>query len=156
MLQPAAWAHSSSPLYHLARVLSASNNISEVLALSHCINSGPRKSQISTRCRTLLLRRFNGFLCYQKQLPSETNALPTIHIVSPTVRACSCTIVTQIRPVPHDPGLSTPFYDATLHIHISLPIPHGLCSSLCSVQQTGYDQSPLVAHGRPPLFSVPR
>src|SRR4051794_33454620 len=59
MLQPAAWAHSSSPLYHLARVLSASNNTSEVLALSHCINTGPRKSQNSTRCRALLLWCFN-------------------------------------------------------------------------------------------------
>src|SRR4051812_29018758 len=60
MLQLAAWAHSSSSLYHLARILSASNNTSEVLALSHCINTGPRKSQNSTRCCVLLLRRFNG------------------------------------------------------------------------------------------------
>jgi hypothetical protein len=60
MLQPAAWAHSSSPLYHLARVLSASNNTSEVLALPRCINTGPRKSQNSTRCRALLLRCFTA------------------------------------------------------------------------------------------------
>src|SRR4051812_38677751 len=62
MLQPAAWAHSSSPLYHLARVLSVSNSTSEVLALSRCINTGPRKSQNSTRCRALLLRRFTGMV----------------------------------------------------------------------------------------------
>jgi hypothetical protein len=58
MLQLAAWAHSSSPLYHLARVLNASNNTSEVLALSRCINTGPRKLQNSTRCHMLLLRCF--------------------------------------------------------------------------------------------------
>jgi hypothetical protein len=66
MLQPAAWAHSSSPLYHLARVLSASNNTSEVLALSRCINTGPRKSHNSTRCRTLLLRCFT--IIYERSL----------------------------------------------------------------------------------------
>jgi hypothetical protein len=45
VLQLAAWAHSSSPLYHLARVLSASNSTSEVLVLSCCISTGPRKLQ---------------------------------------------------------------------------------------------------------------
>jgi hypothetical protein len=58
----------------------------------------------------------NGIPCYRKQFPSETNALPTIRIVSPAIRAHSCTIVTWMQPIPHDPSLSTPSYDVTLRI----------------------------------------
>jgi hypothetical protein len=39
---------------------------------------------------------------------------PQICIVSPAIRACSCTIVTRIGPVHQDPGPSTPSYNATL------------------------------------------
>jgi hypothetical protein len=71
---------------------------------------------------------------------------PHIRVISPTIRACSCTIVTWMQPYPKDPELSTPSYDATL------PIPHGLCLWCTAI---GYDQSPPVAHGRPPLLSIP-
>jgi hypothetical protein len=59
---------------------------------------------------------------------SSFQARPTFSSPStlspPAIRARSCTIVTWIRPVPHDLGLSTPLPSmcdgrATLHIHIS-------------------------------------
>jgi hypothetical protein len=64
---------------------------------------------------------------YTMDLPKQDSMLPEaaserdqcsphIHTVSPAIRARSCTIATQMRPVPHDPELSTPSYDATLRI----------------------------------------
>jgi hypothetical protein len=42
----------------------------------------------------------NGIPHYRKQLLSETNVLPTIHIIFPAIRPRSCTIVTWIQPFP--------------------------------------------------------
>jgi hypothetical protein len=44
---------------------------------------------------------------------------PHIHIVSPAIRARSCTIVTRMRPIPQDPGLSTPSHNVILRIRTS-------------------------------------
>jgi hypothetical protein len=101
----------------------------------------------------------NGFLRYRKQLPSGTNTLPIICIVSPAIRACSWNIVTQIRPVPHNLGLLTPSYNATLCIHVSNEpsAPHTTRIVLVTTRRpaTGYDRSPPVVRGRPSLFSIP-
>jgi hypothetical protein len=68
---------------------------------------------------------------------NETYTLPTIRIVSPAIRARSCTIVTPTC-TPQS-GFSMPPYDTTLCIHVSnepaLLIPHRLHSSLLGIQQ---------------------
>jgi hypothetical protein len=85
---------------------------------------------------------------------------PHIRIVSSAIRARSCTIVTRMQPVPQDPGLSTPSYDATLRIRTSNEwwSPHTTQIVFVTTQcpAIGYDRSPPVACGRPPLFSIPR
>jgi hypothetical protein len=120
-------------------------------AMHRSLPHGPCKpsARVTGRVRT-----------YMTDLPKQDSTLPEsaserdqrsphIRIISPAIRARTCTIVTRIGPVHHDPRVLDLRRDL---LHPTNRRSHGLRSSLLGVHQQ-YDRSPRV---RPSLVSVLR